>query len=174
MICAVYFRQGETFQAINSVGGAVPLDIFRNPLFVRVLMSSGNEMRILIVEDELLIAMDLEDAVHSLGHTVVGPVTTLRQAKELAGDADFAFVDVRLGDGITGPEVAEHLHANGVTVVFTTGNPEAVRGSRAAIGIVRKPYSRRSIAKAVDYAVARMEGRQIDTPAELFALSEVL
>lgn len=128
-------------------------------------------MRILIVEDELLIAMDLEDAVQSLGHTVVGPVATLKQAKELGGEADFAFVDVRLSDGITGPDVADHLHrAHGITVVFTTGNPEAVRGSSAAIGVVRKPYSRKSIGDAVAYAVARMEGRRVDAPVGFLAL----
>jgi CheY-like chemotaxis protein len=105
-------------------------------------------MNILIVEDELLIALDLESIVEDLGHKVIGPARTLDEALQLAGDAEVALVDVQLADGVTGPAIAERLSSeHGVTVVFVTGNPEMVRNSRGAIGVVSNRIGRRRFPK---------------------------
>jgi len=128
-------------------------------------------MRVLIVEDELLIAIDVEDLVRSLNHEVVGPVASLRQAKEAAARTDVALVDVRLADGPTGPLVAEHLNReHGVTVVFTTGNPEAVRDSRYAIGVVQKPYRLEELAEVISFAIAHRQGSVLTAPKGLALL----
>ena len=125
-------------------------------------------MRILIVEDEFLIAMDIEDAVRALGYDVVGPVGSLQEAMELASEADIALVDVRLNDGVTGPDVGDHLHfQHGVTVVFITGNPEAVRESKAAIGILQKPFALTEIGDVVLFAAARRQGGNPAVPTRL-------
>ncbi|KAA0695782.1 response regulator [Neorhizobium sp. P12A] len=128
-------------------------------------------MRILIVEDEFLIAMDVEDAVRSLGHYILGPVGTLDDAKAVGSDADVALVDVRLRDGVTGPAIADHLHERGVTVIFTTGNPEAVIDSKSAIGILPKPYDPHAVNSAIEYAVSRREGRNPAVPRGMLKLS---
>lgn len=125
-------------------------------------------MRILIVEDEFLIALDIEDVVRSLGHEVVGPVGSSEQARELATEADVALVDVRLNDGITGPEVAAHLWSeHGVTVVFMTGNPESVRSSKVALGVLQKPFRPHQVAEVVSYAVGRRAGKDPLPPQDL-------
>ncbi|MDR7141922.1 DNA-binding response OmpR family regulator [Rhizobium sp. BE258] len=125
-------------------------------------------MRILIVEDEFLIAMDIEEAVRALGYDVVGPVGSLQEAMELAGEADVALVDVRLKDGVTGPEVGNHLHFQyGVTVVFITGNPEAVRQNKAAIGVLQKPFRLAEIESVVKFAVGRRQGGNPAVPTRL-------
>lgn len=125
-------------------------------------------MRILIVEDEFLIAMDIEDAVRTLGYDVVGPVGSLQEAMELASEADIALVDVRLNDGVTGPDVGNHLHfQHGATVVFITGNPEAVRESKAAIGVLQKPFRPAEIEGVVKFAIGRRMGRNPAVPDRL-------
>ncbi len=125
-------------------------------------------MRILVVEDEFLLAMNLENILEELGHEVVGSASCKREALDAVDGADLALVDVRLTDGATGPEIAEILKSRyGVTVVFTTGNPEMVLESSAGVGVIRKPYDDTMIAKAVNYATDRHEGRQVPTPPML-------
>ncbi|MES1179628.1 MAG: response regulator, partial [Hyphomicrobium sp.] len=68
-------------------------------------------MNILITEDEPILADELEAIVTDLGHRVVGVAGSSRRALKLAKSAecDLVFVDVHLGDGATGPEVARRL-----------------------------------------------------------------
>jgi CheY-like chemotaxis protein len=128
-------------------------------------------MNILIVEDELLIALDLESIVEDLGHKVIGPARTLDEALQLAGDAEVALVDVQLADGVTGPAIAERLSSeHGVTVVFVTGNPEMVRNSRGAIGVVSKPHWPAKVSEALDYAASVRFGLASSTPRFLMPL----
>jgi CheY-like chemotaxis protein len=107
--------------------------------------SSQNEIRprhrVLIVEDELFIALDLEETVKAMGFDVAGLANGQDQALQLASLADIAFVDVNLSDGPTGPEIGRRLVEEfGVTVVFMTGNPEAVADRlNGALGVVTKP-----------------------------------
>lgn len=82
--------------------------------------SSG--LRVLLVEDENLIALLLEDMLVDLGHTVIGPVARLNKALEIAqGEAlDVAILDVNINGGDTYP-VAEALAARDIPFVFSTG-----------------------------------------------------
>lgn len=66
-------------------------------------------MRILLVEDEFLIAMSLETMMSSLGHDVVGPVSSSGEAKEIAAESEMAIVDFMLTDGPTGLFLADYL-----------------------------------------------------------------
>jgi CheY-like chemotaxis protein len=112
-------------------------------------------LRILIVEDEALISMDLQFVLEDLGHDVVGIATTYDMALELAVDhqPDLAFVDIQLLDGQTGIDVAAALSATGSThVVFTSGNISKIPGDYAgAIGSIGKPYSERGMKAALGY-----------------------
>ncbi len=78
--------------------------------------------RILIVEDEMMIALYLEDLVTDQGHEPVGPAMRLEQALELARDEalDAALLDVNLGDSKSFP-AAEILRDRGVPLLFLTG-----------------------------------------------------
>lgn len=129
-------------------------------------------MRILIVEDELLIALDLESIVQDLGHDVVGTARNAHEAMALGQEAEVALVDVQLADGLTGPSIADSLMKEyGVTVVFMTGNPEFVRDNRSAVGVVSKPHWPAKISEALDYAADVRLGRSSSRPRFLTPLT---
>ncbi len=111
--------------------------------------------RVLIVEDEFLIALDLEQTVRSLGLEVAGLAVNKEQALKLAPMADIAFVDVNLLDGATGPEIGRRLVEDyGVSVVFMTGNPEALTDRvNGVLGVLTKPVMPSVVERSLRYAV---------------------
>ncbi|HEV2816379.1 MAG TPA: response regulator [Allosphingosinicella sp.] len=78
--------------------------------------------RVLVVEDEMLVLMNIEDMLADLGCEAVSAAATVEQALDLieAQDFDAAMVDVNL-DGRTSYPVADALAARGVPFVFSTG-----------------------------------------------------
>jgi CheY-like chemotaxis protein len=82
-------------------------------------------LRVLLVEDENLVAVLLEDMLAELGHSVVGPVARLKTALEMAQHEaiDFAILDVNI-NGEQAYPVAEALAARGIPFVFSTGYGE--------------------------------------------------
>jgi response regulator of citrate/malate metabolism len=122
-------------------------------------------MNVLIVEDEFLIAMDLMDTVEEHGYTPIGYARSAQEAMEFAGSAEIALVDVYLNDGPTGPQIGRTLTEEfGVSVVFMTGNPEAVIDQyTGGVGVVTKPYSVEQIVEALEYAAHVRSNR---TPRE--------
>ena len=125
--------------------------------------------RILIVEDEMLVAMELENILEDLGHEPAGIVPDVATAEQhLDEHLDLALVDLNLRDGLTGPQIGERLGANGVTVVFITANPGLLaRGIAGAIGVITKPTDHHTVEAAVDYALGVREGRSVCPPAAL-------
>lgn len=105
----------------------------------------GGPLRVLLVEDEALLAMEMEALLEEAGHAVAGWAVTSREAYALLDttEADLAFVDVHLADGPTGVEVARRFAAEpGLTVVFLTANPKRLPEDLAgAAGVIAKPYS---------------------------------
>ena len=86
--------------------------------------------RILIIEDEALVAMELRFVLEDLGHKVVGVASTSKSAQNLAreNEVDLALVDIHLSDGPTGISLGRELGQEmGVTVLFMTANPGMVR-----------------------------------------------
>ena len=79
--------------------------------------------RILVVEDEMLLAMMLEDMILDLGHEVVGPALNLADALALARDEplDCAILDLNLGRGVLSTPVAELLRKRNIPFVLSTG-----------------------------------------------------
>ncbi|WP_431323960.1 response regulator [Rhizobium sp. YTU87027] len=118
--------------------------------------NGGAGHSVLIVEDEFLIAIDLETTVRDMGLDVIGLATDKEQALRLAPMADIAFVDVNLADGATGPEIGRRLVEEfGVTVVFMTGNPEAVLGRvQGALSVVSKPTTPSIVQNSLRHALA--------------------
>lgn len=124
-------------------------------------MSSGKPLRILIVEDELLIALELECLLQDAGHDVVGIAACSAEALDLSAKLapDLAFVDIHLADGPTGVDVSRHLaNEHDVTVLFMTANakriPEDFAGAR---GVIAKPYTDRGVKEALAYVTAEQE-----------------
>jgi DNA-binding response OmpR family regulator len=79
-------------------------------------------LRILVVEDDFLIAMDLKEAIERLGGTVIGPIGRLEVALEFARREAFdaAILDVKLDGDVTFP-LAEELMTRGVPIALATG-----------------------------------------------------
>ena len=84
--------------------------------------AAPQRLRVLVVEDEILVALLLEEMLESLGHEVIGPVATLEKAVVAATEAapDLAILDVNLRGRETYP-VADILRARQVPFIFATG-----------------------------------------------------
>lgn len=125
--------------------------------------------RILIVEDEMLVALELENILEDLGHEPVGIVPDLEAAESYFEEAiDLALVDLNLRDGLTGPQIGARLGANGTTVVFITATPGLLEeGVAGAIGVITKPTDELTVRAAIDYAIGVRTGRAVSPPAAL-------
>ncbi|WP_313199618.1 hypothetical protein [Rhizobium sp.] len=96
--------------------------------------------KVLIVEDQYLIAMMIEDAVIAAGFDVCGMAACRQDVLDLFDETDIALVDVNVRAGKTGPGIGAELAAAGKTVIFMTGNPEEVSsGVSGALGVISKP-----------------------------------
>jgi CheY-like chemotaxis protein len=101
--------------------------------------------RILIIEDEAIIALDLASIVKRLGHDVAGVASSRSEAVSLAykGRPDLILADIDLGAGGSGLEaVVEILRSVPVPVIFVTANPEALlTGERPEpTHLITKPF----------------------------------
>ena len=128
--------------------------------------------RILIIEDEALVAMELRFVLEDLGYDVVGSAADARTARNLVKetDVDLALVDIHLSDGPTGVELGRGLaNEDGVTVLYMTANPGMLRdGVAGTIGVLSKPTDEQAVQKAVDYALRRRQGQPVEyAPPEL-------
>lgn len=117
-------------------------------------MTSREPMRILIVEDEFLVAMLLEDLLSGMGHEVVASIGRVGEAARFAdsADVDLAILDVSL-HGTESFPVAAVLRRRGIPFIFATGYGLAGLTSAFENEItLQKPYEpselKRAIAKA--------------------------
>lgn len=106
----------------------------------------------MIVEDEIFVALDLERILIDAGYHVVAIAADRETALIAAAGCDFAFVDVNLRDGPTGPSIAETIaRDHGVKVVFVTANPSQI-GDADCLGYIRKPFNDAAILAAAELA----------------------
>jgi DNA-binding response OmpR family regulator len=125
--------------------------------------------RILIVEDEMLVALELQSILLDLGYEVLGIAPDLAGAhRYFDQDFDLALVDLNLRDGLTGPQIGAQLGSNGVTVLFVTANPRLLgSGIAGAIGVITKPTDDDMVRAAVAYALAVRSGEPAKAPPYL-------
>lgn len=123
--------------------------------------------RILIIEDEFLVALDMQVGLEDAGHAVVGVGDDWKSAMHLAELLpDVALVDINLCDGATGPSIGAWLGQEiGCTVIFVTANPRQIDiPIPGALGVMIKPVDSRQVVEAVDFAVAARSGRKTPAP----------
>ena len=112
-------------------------------------------LRVMIVEDEMLLAMQLAAQVGDAGHEVVGVASAVTEALDLAEKRkpDLAFVDIELADGPTGVDLVGRLvQASPTVVVFVTGNAKRIPSDFAgAAGVLAKPYTRVALREAIAF-----------------------
>ena len=117
--------------------------------------------RILVVEDEPLIAADLASTLEDLGFEVSGIARTVAEAQRqfIELRPDLITLDVNLGGGREGLDIAVQVRAEGPTpIVFVTGQAErdiaqfALTLGRAAVAL--KPFNTESLAQALRSVIA--------------------
>lgn len=117
--------------------------------------------RVLLVEDDVLLSMEIETALRALGCDVVGPARNLSEAVRFAAsepELHAAVLDVNLGNGERVFAAADLLATRGVPVLFSTGysSAESLEGRDAvAVTVLRKPYPREALAAALQAALRR-------------------
>lgn len=124
---------------------------------------------VLIVEDEMLVACEMEAILEENGYRCAGVVPDLTAAARFFGrPLDVALVDLNLRDGFTGPQIGEQLSKSGIPVIFITANPTLLgNGIAGTIGVLTKPTDEKTLLQAVAYALGRREGRMVEPPAEM-------
>ena len=131
-------------------------------------------MRVLIVENDMIIAGLLKPLVEGAGHDVVGLAADRDSAMALlrASQVDLVLVDIHLADGWTGVDVVRRAAAEGVPAAFTTANRSLVPDDFAgACGVITKPYSDLAMTAALDFLTARLTGDVDRAPPASFEMS---
>lgn len=114
--------------------------------------------QVMIIEDEPLIAMDIESIVRDLGHEVVGVAVTRDEAVELAGEKSPTLVlaDIHLADQSSGIDaVKDILSRTSVPVIFITAYPERLlTGERPEpTFLITKPFQRSTVKATIAQAL---------------------
>lgn len=111
-------------------------------------------MRVLVVEDEPLLAMLLEESLSDLGHDPVGAVATVTQAMAVldAETVDCALLDFSLGGTENSVAIAERLRLAGIPFCYLSGHSSLDTGSGAPDApMMTKPVSMRDLERALDH-----------------------
>ena len=121
-------------------------------------ISSQITAEIMIIEDEPLIAMDIEDMVTSLGHKVTGVARTHREALQLFGQSKPSMIlaDIQLADGSSGIDAVNEILDNAdVPVIFITAFPERLlTGDRPEPAfLVTKPFNPEMVKALISQAL---------------------
>ncbi|KKC23830.1 response regulator [Sphingomonas sp. SRS2] len=120
--------------------------------------TKGRIERLLIVEDEPLIAFDNEHFLMTHGYTVVGTIDTAAaaQAQIEEGGIDLILCDVRLNDS-DGRDVALAAKAAGIPLIFVTATCP-IDAPEIAMGCLAKPYGQKELQQAIEAVAAKLDG----------------
>ena len=117
-------------------------------------------LRILLIEDEVVIAMTAEDMLEEIGCTVSAQAATFNEAMACAstGNFDLALLDINL-NGVMSLPVAQKLRDNGKPFIFTTGYGNVgLESDFSDIVVVTKPYTIRTLSNAIKSATGEALG----------------
>lgn len=116
---------------------------------------------VLIVEDEFLVALDLEDIIVQAGHDIVGVIADQRGVDGIEKSPSVALVDLNLRDGPTGPVIARLLAERfGTRIIFVTANPDQIEHPPVtALGYIRKPFNPADVVAALSLALGSAASR---------------
>jgi len=132
-------------------------------------------MKILVVEDEPLIAASIDWELRDAGYEVIGPAADAVHAALLAraGRPDLALVDINLAGRGDGVALARTLGRQGIASIFVSGQVNEARENRdAALGLVAKPFAVEQLPAVVRCAAVMLAGgRPATTPPALEVFS---
>lgn len=112
-------------------------------------------LRVLLVEDEAIIAMLLAEVLAGMGHEVYATAATEADAVTAAVRCrpDLMIVDVWLGDGSGISAVEEILRTGFIPHVFVSGDPSKVLAHRPGAVVIQKPFHESDLARAIQHAL---------------------
>ena len=130
--------------------------------------------RILIVEDEPLIAFDNENMLSDCGYEIVATVDDFDRAIEILDIEEVHLIlsDVRLKSELNGLDLARHAKNKGVPTLFATGQPHE-GAHEVAVGCLKKPYSERQLIKAIECIDLHLQNQKYKIPKglEIFVIA---
>ena len=137
------WSEGDVEQAINAALKSIDRDL---------------ESRVLIIEDETIIALDIENLVTEMGHKVTGIATTRDDAIRMAKEQkpDIILTDIQLADGSSGIDAAVAILKDfDIPVIFITAYPERLlTGERPEpTYLITKPFSRDTVRATLGQAL---------------------
>jgi CheY-like chemotaxis protein len=128
----------------------------RTALTVEETMTGAGEAprtarRVLLVEDEAIVAMMLEDMLAGMGYQPEGPAMSVASAMGFldAGGIDAAILDINVGGG-SSEAIADRLRALGLPFAFATGYAAAPSGRFEGTPLLQKPYSEDELKRVLD------------------------
>jgi CheY-like chemotaxis protein len=126
-----------------------------------------SKARILIVEDEAIVAEDLSQMLARLGYDIAGVTGSGSGAVELARERrpDLVLMDIRLQGGMDGVEVAQAIHRDGaVPIIYLTAHADAATLERAKVtepfGYLLKPFDERQLESHIQTALYKHQAEE--------------
>ncbi len=119
------------------------------------MIAESDGLKVLLVEDEAIIAMLLEDMLGDLGHKVIATAGRMEQATRLAAELpiDLAIIDVNL-NGEQTYSLASIFSDRGVPFIFATGyGVSGLKKEWANVPTLQKPFQEEELAKAISQVV---------------------
>ena len=123
--------------------------------------TDGRRKKLMIVEDEALVAITLRDELERAGYDVLDLTDRHEEAVAVArkSSPDLALVNIQLGGRDDGIELAKQLKLLDIPVLFISGQASrALSAQTVAVGSMPKPYSALEMAQAVAYLLAHLAG----------------
>ncbi len=120
------------------------------------MTDGARKLRVLIVEDEALIVMDMEHLIEMAGHDVVADAPSVRSLKLLDESLrpDLALVDLQLAHGSSGLDAADHIRSlwPNTFIAFVTANPRMLLPDiEKGDAVVPKPFTSSGLTKALAF-----------------------
>ncbi len=127
------------------------------------------EARILVVEDESIISLQIRTMLESMGYSVCGKASLGKEAIDKAGEMrpDLVLMDVMLKESVDGIEAARQIHARfGIPVIFVSGcaDDETLQKARVVghFAYITKPFTERGLDSAIKMTIQKygLEGQR--------------
>jgi|SoimicMinimDraft_9_1059737.scaffolds.fasta_scaffold28973_2 CheY-like chemotaxis protein len=125
--------------------------------------------RVLVVEDEFLVALELSRIVERAGYSVVGPAESVDATRKVLAqqEVDLALLDINLRGELVFP-IAEYLEAHGLPYIFVTGNsPSSLPAEYRHRPLVQKPYNSELLLALIEEHLAPAGVTRVGSPDAL-------
>jgi PAS domain S-box-containing protein len=145
--CSLRVPRGDKIEPLGANGNNANRASAEDRPALPLRLATGN--RVLLVEDEILVAMMMKDILAEFGFSVIGPFSRVAEAMVAAVHEDFdaGIIDVNLGGEFVYP-VADVLVARDIPFVFVTGyGVESIENRFAHVPIIKKPVQRAVLQK---------------------------